>query len=150
MWGQSSSNEVLQFLLIWKTFYFSFSSFLWLHVWHMEVPSLGLDWAVASVCATATANGIQATSTNSATTSSSVRSSTYWPRPGIKPEFSQRQYRDLSHNGNSFSSEGQLCLVECYFLAVFSPELWIYWTTFFALQSFCWKISWEYCVLSLA
>ena len=70
-----------------------FFSFLWLYLWHMEVPRPGveLELQLWPMCHSHI----------------NARSLTHWARPGIKPTCLQRQHQVLNllrHNGDSHIS----------------------------------------------
>ena len=79
--------------------------FLWLHVWHMEVPMLEVGSELhQGPTPQPRQQWIQATSVTCATACSSVGSLTQWMRPGIEPASSWCLcwvLNPLSHNGNS-------------------------------------------------
>ena len=91
-----------------KCKFWSFSFFFsWLHLWHTEVPRLGVEpelrlWSTSQPWQ----HWIQATSATYAAACGITGSLTHWARPGIKPASSLtlcRVLNLLSHNRNSWS-----------------------------------------------
>ena len=78
--------------------------FLWLHLWHMDVPRLVVESELQMLAyTTATTTRIQAASETYTTACGNARALTHWARPGIEPASSQRQswvLNLLSHDGN--------------------------------------------------
>ena len=85
-----------------QSIFLSFFSFLWQHLWHIEVPGLGVNLELQ--LQPTPQPQIQATSMTYAVACSNTGSLTHWARPGSEPTSSWGQCWVLnlpSHNGNS-------------------------------------------------
>ena len=78
---------------------------LWPHLWHIEVPRLGVKWELQlQAYATAMSTQIWTLSATYVVSCGNARSLTHWARPGIRSASSWRLcwvLSQLSYNGNS-------------------------------------------------
>ena len=94
-------NKLDSFLHYYKLTFLFFLSFficfLGLHLWHMEVPRLGVE-SELQLPAYTTATGTQdlRQSVTYTTAHSKARSLTHWVKPGIEPASSQTLVRFIS------------------------------------------------------
>ena len=89
------------FLLSCIVLDFTFFSFLWPHLWHMDVPRLGVKSELpvyTTAMAMSDLNHIHDLHTKAW---GNARSLTHWGRPGIQSASSWRVLSPWSHNGNS-------------------------------------------------
>ena len=75
-----------------------FLIFLWPHLWHMDVPGLGVKSELKlKPIPQSQRHRIQATSSTCTTACSNARSLTHWKRPGIEPASSWIPVRFSTH-----------------------------------------------------
>ena len=125
-----------------------FIFFLWPHLWHMEVPRLGVKQELQLPAYTQPWQHWPASATYAALCSI-TRSLTHWARPGIKPTYWQRLCQvlnSLSNNGNSLILCVCLCVCVCvcplivYIHLLFNNIYWIYafhiylWLSIYSFQ----------------
>lgn len=111
---------------------FSFVSFLWPHLWHMDVPMPGVELELQlRPMPQPQQLWIPATSATSAPACSHVGALTQWTRPGIQPATSRRQpwlFNPLIHNGNAaarsfLGGEGPKVLTNMFYYS--SGHIWL-------------------------
>lgn len=111
---------------------FSFVSFLWPHLWHMDVPMPGVELELQlRPMPQPQQLWIPAASATSAPACSHVGALTQWARPGIQPASSRRQpwlFNPLIHNGNAaarsfLGGEGPKVLTNMFYYS--SGHIWL-------------------------
>ena len=89
-WGFNSISSIVFFLFVCLFVCFCFFSFffLGLYLWHMEVPTLGVQselWTPTGLHHSQSNAGSWAASATYTTAHGNARSITHWTRPGIEP-----------------------------------------------------------------
>ena len=128
--------SIFQFCASTILFYFSF--FLWPHLWHMEVPRLGVELEL-QLLATATATAMPDLSHICKLHHSSQQHwiLTHWTRPGIKPVSSWILVSFL----NSWVATGMpLFLFSSLFIKIFFKYIW------FIMCQFLLRAKWLICI----